>query len=487
MKLLDAATVIHGDGNWMLGWEAEDRTCIVDVRLVDACDPSGGGAVVDGADTNTVYKVVPFVVEAQMTRSVLCERDDDASWLSQALRDIDEQALGRALVIEPVAGSQTWVGADGVTEVPAPDTADELASATAAARRAWFDHNIGVPIMHVAPEGVPALVAAGILISVPDGELVSVWGDPVASSPGYTPTPPVFFTGPVTVYLGSASADMYRATRMNNVVNLGLQPAAVDVSPCSIVRLGPLEGSSFRLSTTYVSAGTPGAFTFTTENSSGSVTYDWGDGTTTTTVPDGTTPSHTYANNGVYTVSVTDSTGAADSVIVDYLISPPTLTTLNPATAAMSDPDLVMTVTGTGFSSTSVIVWNGVEQSTTYISGTQLSTTVKPSRASAAGTVPVTVRNRDGQSSGAKNFTITAAVPLTIVQTSAPALAVTITWSGLGTGDTTTVNWGDATAPVSRPAGAGTASHTYASVGAYTVTVTPASHPAATLPVNTGV
>ena len=86
----------------------------------------------------------------------------------------------------------------------------------------------------------------------------------------------------------------------------------------------------------------------------------------------------------------------------------PTIASLDPNTAQMGAADLTMTVNGTGFTPTSIIVFNGGDEPTTYISATQVSTGIKPSLVGAAVAVPVEVRN-DTKTSNAVNFTFTPA------------------------------------------------------------------------------
>jgi len=73
----------------------------------------------------------------------------------------------------------------------------------------------------------------------------------------------------------------------------------------------------------------------------------------------------------------------------------PVLNSLTPNSAVVGSNDVTMTVNGTGFTSNSVIVWNGGDEPTTFVSATQVSTLVKPSTASGAFSVPITVRNGD--------------------------------------------------------------------------------------------
>lgn len=85
----------------------------------------------------------------------------------------------------------------------------------------------------------------------------------------------------------------------------------------------------------------------------------------------------------------------------------PTATSLNPATAVIGDPDVTLSVTGTGFVDGAVIVFNGGDETTTFVSETEVTTTVRPSTAVVAAAVPVSVRNPDSQVSGELSFTFT--------------------------------------------------------------------------------
>jgi hypothetical protein len=79
----------------------------------------------------------------------------------------------------------------------------------------------------------------------------------------------------------------------------------------------------------------------------------------------------------------------------------PTVTSIEPDSAEMGSEDLEMVVTGTGFTENSVIVFNGGDEPTTFVSETEVSTGVKPSTAGVAGSYPVLVRNGQIQSNSA--------------------------------------------------------------------------------------
>jgi hypothetical protein len=84
----------------------------------------------------------------------------------------------------------------------------------------------------------------------------------------------------------------------------------------------------------------------------------------------------------------------------------PTLTSISPDTAVLGDADLVMTATGTDFTPQSTITFNGGAETTTYVSATEITTTIKPSTATTAGAFPVTVKTSTLESD-AVDFTFT--------------------------------------------------------------------------------
>ncbi|MGA7219502.1 MAG: IPT/TIG domain-containing protein [Candidatus Sulfotelmatobacter sp.] len=71
----------------------------------------------------------------------------------------------------------------------------------------------------------------------------------------------------------------------------------------------------------------------------------------------------------------------------------PTITILAPTNATHGDPAFVLMVTGTNFSTTAVINFNGVAETTNQVSATQLTATIPASQIETAGTVQVTITN----------------------------------------------------------------------------------------------
>jgi hypothetical protein len=100
----------------------------------------------------------------------------------------------------------------------------------------------------------------------------------------------------------------------------------------------------------------------------------------------------------------------------------PSITSLSPSSIQEGNPSITLTVTGSGFVSGSVIKWNGSSQTTVYVSGVQLRTTINASDIAGAGTASVTVYNPPpgGGTTTASTFIITSVSPLSIVTTVLP-------------------------------------------------------------------
>jgi hypothetical protein len=71
----------------------------------------------------------------------------------------------------------------------------------------------------------------------------------------------------------------------------------------------------------------------------------------------------------------------------------PTVTVLAPNSMAAGGSSFVLTVNGTNFNGNAAINWNSVAQTTTHVSGNQLTATIPASDVATAGTVTVTVTN----------------------------------------------------------------------------------------------
>jgi len=135
-----------------------------------------------------------------------------------------------------------------------------------------------------------------------------------------------------------------------------------------------------------------------------------------------------FLNNGY--------TRAATSPAVNVIFVPPpvpTVTSLSPSSAMATSGAFSLTVNGTGFTSASVVNWNGSPRVTTFVSGTQLRAAIGDADVAAVGTaqVSVTTPPPGGGTSGSLTFTIIPAPTLSVnTTTAAPGASVTVTLAG---------------------------------------------------------
>lgn len=71
----------------------------------------------------------------------------------------------------------------------------------------------------------------------------------------------------------------------------------------------------------------------------------------------------------------------------------PAIAQLSPDSATAGGEAFSLTVNGSNFAAKAVVNWNGMAQTTTYVSANQLTAAVPASAIAASGTVPVTVTN----------------------------------------------------------------------------------------------
>ncbi|WP_162303486.1 IPT/TIG domain-containing protein [Hymenobacter sediminis] len=90
----------------------------------------------------------------------------------------------------------------------------------------------------------------------------------------------------------------------------------------------------------------------------------------------------------------------------------PVLTGVSPTSIAAGSNGFVLTITGSGFISGSVVRFNGADRPTTFVSATQLTATISATDVIQAGSYPVTVANPSpgGGTSGSVNFVVTPVV-----------------------------------------------------------------------------
>jgi len=104
----------------------------------------------------------------------------------------------------------------------------------------------------------------------------------------------------------------------------------------------------------------------------------------------------------------------------------PTVTTLTPNSATAGGGAFTLTVDGANFVSGATVLWNGATRTTTFVSATRVTAAITAADIAAAGSVPVSVRNPDGQTSGTLTFTVNPAGGSFSVFITAPASGATV-------------------------------------------------------------
>ena len=100
---------------------------------------------------------------------------------------------------------------------------------------------------------------------------------------------------------------------------------------------------------------------------------------------------------------------AFNHILTGGSVIPPTVTSLVPAAVVLGSPSFDVHVKGTGFTADSIIVFNGFDEPTTFVSATDVSTGVNMPLWLAPATVPIGVRNLDGSVSNMMTFSFTEA------------------------------------------------------------------------------
>ena len=121
---------------------------------------------------------------------------------------------------------------------------------------------------------------------------------------------------------------------------------------------------------------------------------------------------------GTANISVRNPSGETSNEMDFEIRNPaPAIIVLDPSWALIGGDGFILTVTGSGFVADSVVRWNGLDRSTTFISGTQLSMAVSNNDIAAVGTANVAVFNPEpgGELSNSVDFEIRNPAPAIIV------------------------------------------------------------------------
>jgi subtilisin family serine protease len=131
------------------------------------------------------------------------------------------------------------------------------------------------------------------------------------------------------------------------------------------------------------------------------------------------------SSQGTASVTVTDPGRGTSNDKTFTILAPapppvPVITSLSPSSATAGGSGFVLTVSGSNFTSASVVNWNGDSRSTTFSSSAQLQAAISASDITSQGTASVTVTDPGRGTSNGKAFTITS-LPAPTVSSVSPS------------------------------------------------------------------
>jgi hypothetical protein len=127
---------------------------------------------------------------------------------------------------------------------------------------------------------------------------------------------------------------------------------------------------------------------------------------------------------------------SATSPTITVAAGVPTVTSIVPASTVAGGPGFTLAISGTGFTPTAVVRWNGADRPTTFVSATQLRASIAAADLQAPATAQVTVFVPGGGTSAIATLTILSSGP------PSPALNVNAAAVAAGTPVTVTVTNG---------------------------------------------
>ena len=105
-------------------------------------------------------------------------------------------------------------------------------------------------------------------------------------------------------------------------------------------------------------------------------------------------------------------------ILTQGITKEPIVTSLTPNSAEIGDPSFTLHVHGSNFKNTDKIVFAGVEEPTTFVSASELTTGVDMNMWLGPDALPVLVQSQDGVLSAPQTFTFTDGTPAALSSTS---------------------------------------------------------------------
>lgn len=106
--------------------------------------------------------------------------------------------------------------------------------------------------------------------------------------------------------------------------------------------------------------------------------------------------------------------GTSNSLIISIVNPAPTVTNINPNSAAVGSQGFTLTVNGTNFVPGASVQWNGANRITTFVSSTQLTAQIPATDVASSGTAEIRVVNPapGGGNSNTVSFTVSSPAPI---------------------------------------------------------------------------
>ncbi len=158
----------------------------------------------------------------------------------------------------------------------------------------------------------------------------------------------------------------------------------------------------------------------------------------------------TSTGSGQVTVTNPSPGGGSSSASAFAVVNPaPVVSSTSPTSLAAGTSATTLTVNGSGFVSSSVVMWNGTALTTTFVSSTQLQASVAANSINNGATVQVTVANPTPGGGTSAPATLPINNPVPVILASAPALYVTdanmvVTLTGTGFVPSSSAQWNGA-------------------------------------------
>jgi trimeric autotransporter adhesin len=160
------------------------------------------------------------------------------------------------------------------------------------------------------------------------------------------------------------------------------------------------------------------------------------------------------AGSSAITVVNAAADGGTSSATTFAITNPaPTISSVSPTFVVPGGPQFVLTVNGAGFVASSVVLWNGTAKPTTFVSATQLTTTIPATDIATQGSAQVAVFNATPGGGTSSEVTVLAGNPVaqisqlvpSVVRPGGAAFSLTVAGSDFITG--AEVTWNGAALP----------------------------------------